>query len=307
MTGPADVTHGQINYRNSSSGSISEAIYAGQATVAVVHCSTCHVTEGDNDPHKTGGDYVPGSFELRVPTEDDGYAIIEKSSALGMSTGTPTANYGTGHACMWCHKSRKDVTNYVLAPNTNITSSHWGPHDGPHSDIYTGEGGYEYPNETYQNSSHTGFDKGCVDCHMPVIEENMGVADHSFYPQLSVCTTTCHTTATSFDVNSGQTDTKFALQRLREALHAEGLLTRNGTDPLTDDELADEEWGHDEARPQSPPEVPQALAGALYNYLVVARGSAFGVHNPSYTAQLLYDSIQASGGNLTGVNAPGRP
>jgi hypothetical protein len=301
--GPGELAHGQISYKNSSSGAISEAVYAGQATVAVVHCSTCHITEGDADPHKTGGDYVPGSFELRVPAENDEYAIIEKSSMLGSSTGTQTESYGSGHACMWCHKSRKDVTNYVLAPNTNITSSHWGPHDGPHADIYTGEGGFEYSGKTYTNSSHTGFAKGCVDCHMPPIAENMGVANHSFYPQLSVCTTACHRNATSFDVNGGQSETKVALQRLRETLDGWNLLSRNGTDPLTDDELGDEEWRHDEALPQSAP-VPQARAGALYNYFIVARGSAFGVHNPSYTQQLLYDSIQAAEGDLTGIVRP---
>ena len=32
-------------------------------------------------------------------------------------------------------------------------------------------------------------------------------------------------------------------------------------------------------------------AGALYNYLLVARGSGWGVHNPTYTKQLLCDSI----------------
>jgi hypothetical protein len=33
-------------------------------------------------------------------------------------------------------------------------------------------------------------------------------------------------------------------------------------------------------------------AGALYNYLIIARGKDFGVHNPTYTKQLLWDSIK---------------
>jgi cytochrome c551/c552 len=299
--GPEDAPHGQINYRRSTDGAITESIYQGQATVAVVHCSTCHVTEGDADPHKTGGDYVPGSFELRVPTETDGYALIEKSATVGMSTGTATQNYGSGHACMWCHKSRKDVTNYIAASTINITSSHWGPHDGPHTDIYTGEGGYEYTGKTYGQSTHQlALENGCVNCHMPAIEENMGVGNHSFYPQLSACTAQCHRTATSFDINNGQTDTKFALQRLRETLNTLLMLTRDGVNPLSAEELADEEWRHDEALPKNG--VPQGQAGALYNYFIVARGSAFGVHNPTYTSQLLYDSIEASGGSLTGIS-----
>jgi hypothetical protein len=298
-TGPVELAHGQISYRNSSSGAISEAVYAGEASVAVVHCSTCHVTEGDADPHKTGGDYVLGSFELRVPAGDDEYAIVEKSSAAGMSTGTATPSYGTGHACMWCHKSRKDVTNYIAASTINITSAHWGPHDGPHTDIFTGEGGFEFTGKTYGSSSHQSLDRGCVNCHMPGIEANMGVADHSFYPRLSACMN-CHATADDFDVNNGQTDTKFALQRLRERLNTLLMLSRDGVNPLTAEQLADEEWRHDEALPKSA--VPRIEAGALYNYFIIARGSAFGVHNPVYTSQLLYDSIEAVGGDLTGIS-----
>ena len=41
----------------------------------------------------------------------------------------------------------------------------------------------------------------------------------------------------------------------------------------------------------------QDQAGALYNYILVARGGAYGVHNPKYIAQILYDSYNA----LTGL------
>jgi hypothetical protein len=236
-----------------------------------------------------------------VPSGSDEYALVEKSATVGTSTGTETGAYGSGHACMWCHKSRKDVTNYIATATVNITSSHWGPHDGPHTDIFTGEGGYEYASKTYGQSTHQlSLERACVDCHMPAIAENMGVANHSFYPQLSACTAACHRTATDFDVNNGQTDTKFALQRLRERLNTLNMLSRDGSNPLAGDELTDEEWRHDEALPKN--NVPQAEAGALYNYFIVARGSAFGVHNPVYTSQLLYDSIEAVGGDLTGIS-----
>jgi len=38
------------------------------------------------------------------------------------------------------------------------------------------------------------------------------------------------------------------------------------------------------------------VAGALYNYFVMSRGSGFGVHNPTYVKQVLYDSITQLGG-----------
>ncbi len=40
----------------------------------------------------------------------------------------------------------------------------------------------------------------------------------------------------------------------------------------------------------------QNQAGALYDYILVARGGAYGVHNPVYIAQLLFDSYGALAG-----------
>ena len=41
-TAPPDAAHGQTNYINSTNSRLAEATYAGHATVAVVHCTTCH-------------------------------------------------------------------------------------------------------------------------------------------------------------------------------------------------------------------------------------------------------------------------
>ncbi len=47
-------------------------------------------------------------------------------------------------------------------------------------------------------------------------------------------------------------------------------------------------------------------AGALYNYLIIARSKDLGVHNPTYAKQLLWDSIkQIKGVNPTSL--PARP
>jgi hypothetical protein len=307
-TGPAGLSHGQLNYKDSSNA-IKEIVYAGQATVAVVGCATCHDNSPEHDPHLTGADYTPGSFPLRVPTGDTEYALIEKSSAIGTSDGAQAGNYREGNACMWCHKSRKDVTNYIptTAASVSITSTTWGPHEGPDADVYSGKGGYHYTGKTYGNSSHQNFKKGCVQCHMPPVAENGGIGNHSFYPQLSSCQS-CHAGATSFDVVGGQGKVKVMLKSLRKALNDKFLLTRNGTTQLSADELADEDFELDESLPASaapgrPPVIP-ATAGALYNYFVMARGSGLGVHNPKYTGQILYDSIESVGGDLTNLVRP---
>jgi len=301
--GPQHLAAGQISYKSTVNSKITEVTYAGHASVAVVHCTTCHDSSAENDPHVTGKSYTKGSFPLRVPTGPDDQATLELSSAAATSDGTPAGKYGVGNACIWCHKSRKDSTDYIGVTN-NINSSHWGPHEGPQSDVYTGKGGYRYAGKVYGTSQHASFDKGCVNCHMPSVAENQGVGDHSFAPQLATCKT-CHSTATSFDVLSGQTTVKTGLQRLRETLNTLQLLTRDAGPtfgPLDATALADQNFELDLARPKNP--VDANTAGALYNYFVLARGSAFGVHNPFYTRELIYDSIQAIGGSLTDITRP---
>jgi len=136
---------------------------------------------------------------------------------------------------------------------------------------------------------------------MPEIESNQGIGDHSFYPQLSACLN-CHQTATSFDVAGGQTEVKAALSELRAVLNDLTWLTQSHEapyEPLTDDQLEDEEFHLDEVYPNGPDSTDLSAdeAGALYNYLILARGSAYGVHNPIYTKQLIFDSYFA----LTGL------
>ncbi len=309
-TGPANLTKGQVNYLNSTNSRITESTYAGHTTVAVVGCMTCHNTSASNDPHITGLPYTAGSFPLRVPSGANDEAIIEKSAAAGSSGGTAAGKYGRGNACVWCHKSRKDVTNYITASNA-LTSTRWGPHEGPQSDVYTGKGGYHYAGKTYGASTHQGFTNGCVDCHMPSVASNAGVGNHSFYPQLSACQKAgCHVNATSFDVGGGQSAMKSLLIALRRELNNEtagrGWLTRSETAPyaaLTEEELTDQHFAEDLVRPLATGATPltAAQAGALYNYLLLARGSGAGAHNPIYVRQLVFDSYQA----LTGSPPPG--
>jgi hypothetical protein len=306
--GPVDLAHGQTNYLNTATNKVVESTYAGQASVAVVHCTTCHEVSAANDPHLTGESYTPGSFPLRVPSGAGDAALLEKSSALGVSDGTESGSYNLGNACVWCHKSRKDVTNYITSPTTNLTSVNWGPHEGPQSDIYTGKGGYQYAGLAYGSSSHQGFTNGCVDCHMAKVPGNSDIGDHSFAPKLSTCQQAgCHVNATSFDVIGGQSAMKSGIQELRVALNTAGWLTRSAAAPydaLSANDLADKHFAEDKVRPTSGLTANQA--GAVYNYLLLARGSAGGVHNPLYVRELIYDSHLAVTGSAP-ATIPIRP
>jgi Collagen triple helix repeat (20 copies) len=295
----ANLAKGELEYLNPSTSLLAESVYAGSSKVASVTCVTCHQVDDTTDPHRTGLPYTPGSFPLRVPVGLTDQATIEKSADTTAVTGTPAGALGTSNACVWCHRSRKDVTNYILA-DTAITSRTWGPHEGPQADVFSAKGGYQYAGKNYGTSTHQQR-LACSDCHMPPVQTASGTwANHSFYAQLSACTS-CHAGATNFDVSGGQSVVKAGMFDLQRALNNAGYLTRATVAPypaLATAELADGLFELDQTRPGGGPDggtshltAPQA--GALYNYILVARGGALGVHNPTYVKQLVYDSYLA--------------
>lgn len=299
--GVANLATGELQYRDPVTAQLFSANYIGSAAVAEVYCTTCHAVTNANDPHKTGIPWTPGSFPLEV-SEDGGAINIERSPSTAAVTGTAATgpgggNFGPGSTCMWCHRSRVDVTNYLTPTGNVITSVHWGPHEGPQADLFTGVGGYQYAGQTYGESTHE-QKLSCVDCHMVNVAENSSVPDHSFSPQQSACKT-CHATATTFDVNGFESQVQSSLTQIETWLNAEGLLTRAQSapyTPLTAAQLGDGSWDQDQPVPGGAIAgvlLTQDQAGALYNYIVVARGGASGVHNPKYIAELLYDSYFA--------------
>ena len=289
--GPTNKMLGELNYLAGTS--VSEATYSGQSSIASIGCATCHDTGATSDPHITGGLYVKGSFKLRTPNGANDQVYLEKSPVVGTVTGMPAGKWGVSNTCISCHKSRKDVTQYITAVNS-LTSTHWGPHEGPNADIFTGLGGYSFAGKTYKNSTHQTL-AGCASCHMGKSAENGGMPDHSMRVTVKTCQAAgCHANATSFDVLGGQGTVRAAAGELRGLLNDAGYLTRSAAAPydaLGPADLADTDLALDLTRPTNGLTADQA--GAVYNYLLVARGSASGVHNPAYTKELIYDSVFA--------------
>jgi hypothetical protein len=251
---------GQLVY-NSGIGTEATANYVGNATVAEVYCTTCHAVTEANDPHRTGKVWTWGSFPFVVSPE--GGTTIEKSAAVGTMTGTfvgaggvvGKTGFGYSNTCFSCHRSRVDITQYITADvsgvGTNaITSTHWGPHESPAADVYTGLGGYEYQaHANYKQAPHltntADFSGGCTTCHMTPIASNpytlpdggtAGVPDHSMQPQLwSMCTSSCHSgtplptiaslvAADPYNIIRGLTEMEGDLNTL-------GLVTRSASAP----------------------------------------------------------------------------
>jgi hypothetical protein len=308
-TGDAGVVNlagGELLYASPTTGAQTAANYTGSAAVAEVYCTTCHAVTNANDPHKTGIPWTPGSFPLMI-ADDGGSVFIEKSPTATAVTGTNAGDFGPGNGCMWCHRSRVDVTSYITATGNAITSTHWGPHEGPQADLFTGIGGYQYAGQTYGQSTHE-QKLSCVDCHMVPVADNANVPDHSFNPSLTACAG-CHATATSFDVTGFETTIKGGLTLIETWFNARGFMTRAAAAPytaLTMAQLGDGDWADDQPVPGATLDgglLTQDQAGALYNYILVARGGAYGVHNPKYIGQIVYDSYFA----LSGLPAFARP
>jgi hypothetical protein len=292
-----NLASGELQY--GPPGAQLSAGYAGSATTAEVYCTTCHAVTDANDPHITGIAWTPGSFPF-VVDEDGGSLFIEKSPSRAAVVGTNAGDYGPGNTCMWCHRSREDVTNFITPTGNAITSVHWGPHEGPQADLFTGTGGYTFAGQTYAQSTHE-QKLSCVDCHMVTMADNRNVPDHSFNPNLQACQG-CHTGTTTFDINGFQSQVQSAMTQIETWLNAEGILTRASAAPyvpLTTAELGDGNWSTDQPVPGSTIDgglLSKDQAGALYDYILVARGGAYGVHNPVYIAQILYDSYEALAG-----------
>ncbi len=309
-----NLASGELQFRDPTTGALSTSTYLGSALTAEVYCTTCHAVTDANDPHKTGIPWTPGSFPLQVAAS--GSAInIEKSATSAAVTGTQATgpdggDFGAGSTCMWCHRSRVDVTNYLTDTGNVITSVYWGPHEGPQADLFTGTGGYQYAGKTYGEATHE-QKLSCIDCHMVSVADNSGVPDHSFAPRISACVS-CHAGATSFDINGFESQVKSALTQIETYLNTAGVLTRAVAapyTPLTTAQLGDGLWATDQPVPKATlggQLMTRDQAGALYNYILVARGGAYGVHNPKYVAELLSDSYTA----LTGLPLaafPSRP
>ncbi|MBI2395685.1 MAG: hypothetical protein HYV09_39330 [Deltaproteobacteria bacterium] len=318
---PKNIQQGHLNYKNAT-GQVVEATYTGFGKNAIIHCQTCHTIDASNDPHRTGT-FTLGTIPLRVAAGADDVSYIEKSPDTTAVTGQEAGKLKQGNTCVFCHKSRKDVTFYILpnegtTPKNAITSPFWGPHEGPQADIFSSKGGYHTAGLTYGTSMHATISAGCPSCHMQKNPATADLPDHSMIPQLTFCKT-CHTTYTgsTYDIFGGQTVSRNLLKELQSLLNAKGLLTRSETAPygaLEPSMLTDGAYHLDRARPSvpatgggtTPNVVDERTAGALYNYFVIARGRDFGIHNPLYSKQLLWDSINYIKGSAP-TALPSRP
>ena len=248
-----------------------------------ISCAVCHDPHSAENPH-----------QIRV-LED-----VE----LGNGVIVTAEEAGAGVLCMNCHKSRRNVDEYVQEYH-----GHYGPHYGVQGDVVKGTGGYEYEGVAYTAfSPHlTVTEDSCVTCHMAASPEgapDRAVGKHTFritahadtvegqpeaIENTSACSG-CHGEIDSVNYRAkGDYDGNGVREGIQDEVH--GLIETLGTTlpPYGSPDVA-------VADTYTPEELK-----AAYNYKVAEEDSSGGVHNPKYTVQLLQSSYYA----MTGNEVPG--
>jgi hypothetical protein len=219
-----------------------------------IGCVACHDFHSTFDFENDGVDYALRASDPVALIMDDGATVLDMG--------------GSSNLCVNCHQPRRSGPTDDGTGTYNITSSHWGPHHGPHSTTLEGVGAYElgagYPapgSSTHRTAA------SCTSCHM---HEGSG---HTWEVEIGACTS-CHESATDFDINGVQTDVIDMLAQLKEKFIENGMW--------------DEEADH-----ILPGVYPIDHAGAYYNYAWIVDDRSNGVHNPTYVKTLLINSIAA--------------
>jgi len=236
-----------------------------------VGCFACH------SPHKNG------DFSLRTVAP-----VTLFSNITGVADAT--FDYGKGNLCVSCHHPRTQSTKLDIAKIGATDSikipSRWYSHYGVQGQVLMGEGGFEWPGYTYNNSPHTNAAKlktdGCKTCHMADAAgdltggHTMMIGNEEEGDNLTGCNITdCHSAAplTSLDYNGKMTEVKANMDTLRTLLVAQGWV----------DTVAN--------TPKSGKTVLARHAGAIWNYFLLEHDLSEGIHNTKYANGLLRASI----------------
>jgi hypothetical protein len=193
------------------------------------------------------------------------FALTTTASVAMYATNT-TFDGGDGNLCVNCHQARR-VIPAPAADGTIATTSHFGPHHGPQSDMLLGTGGTGGVAGT-PSPHYTTVKDTCVGCHMGGAGPD---ASHSFAPNVATCVA-CHPGATDFNMNGAQTALDAKIATLKADLTTAGLLDNTGATVAGN--------------------FPEAQVNALWNYLLVAvEDKSNGVHNMPYANSLMDASL----------------
>ena len=284
-----------------------------------INCAKCHSTDGYHDFLGLDGS-TPGQVDNPAPVGSTVACaachneVSSDRDQARMPSGVELSGLGENSDCMECHQGRASglQVHQTIAdlPLDEVNSDLAAPsvHNSPAGPLLYGTqaaGGYEYEGKKYAGRyDHvTEFDT-CIECHEA----------HSLTFEAKRCQA-CHTQATDLanirTIRSGNIDfdgngsTSEGLSReiasMEQKLWAAiQLYTERtaGVEPIVINGRFTNQAG--EAYSTWTPR----LLRASFNYQVSTLGKGAYVHNPTYTLQLLYDSIEDLGGSTRGLTRP---
>lgn len=265
-------------------------------------CAPCHASQGFTEAILNDKDTVAAGFNEPAPINCRTCHKIHETYtnddwALRITSGFTTrigvqmdlaANGGNGNLCARCHQARK-ASPWITDPNSaeivNVTSTRWGPHHGPQSEVLAGNGCFVIGSAIYENSPHKDI-ASCVTCHgaTPAMGNLTGghtlrLANEEEGDNLSGCKTTgCHPSATSFDIDDSQTEIEGLLNTLKVQLATADLLDTNTM-----------------LLPQKGNYKMSDLA-VFWNFQMIEADRSMGVHNYKYTKGVLNACINYMNG-----------
>jgi hypothetical protein len=237
---------------------------------APINCRTCH------NIHAT---YTSADWAIKTTAP---YNLrINKSITMDFQ-----GNGGSGNLCGRCHQARTTspwVTNPVGTDSLKITSMRWGPHYGGQSLILGARGAFEFGVPFGGNNSAHKNEASCTSCHGAKAVGNL-TGGHSLWigneeegDNLFGCNiAACHdgeVTATWMENKQASVEAK--LLALQDALIAKQII-----DSVTHYVLV-------------PKKYTQKQMAVVWNYKLVYYDRSTGMHNYSYTNDLLDASLAA--------------
>jgi cytochrome c554/c'-like protein/doubled CXXCH motif protein len=246
----------------------------------VIVCAVCH------DPH---GNDNPGS--LRNAAISDvalpGSILVEEA--------------GAGRLCISCHNGRRTGTQVLAMINSG--SAHFGPHHSIQGDMLKGVNAYQSfadsVTRNFSSSKHILVQDACITCHThphPGDPES-GIANftgHNFRPVVQACAP-CHGEISDFDQIQAKAD--FDGDGTIEGVQIEvdgllALLEQTIIDASTSDLIKADFAANFVGTLGDATKSTRAQREAGYNWCFVDFDGSHGVHNTTYTVQLLQQSIR---------------
>ncbi len=257
-----------------SGGAFSAMVAAGLTPDTVEVGDPNPTRQGCRACHQVHTSYTTADWALETTAPVALYAFEEV-----------TYDGGMGNLCANCHQPRRQIAAPDPNDNIRVTSSHWGPHHGPQSTMLLGIGGAgDVIGVPSAHSVSLLVKNTCVTCH---IGEN---DNHTFEAVEDSCTG-CHPDADGFDINGLQTEVEALIAELGDLLVAKGLLAAETEYEIGEDGVIEEVvvGYHPVVGTYT-----AAESSALWNYIMIEiEDGSLGVHNPTYTKDLLNASIAA--------------